>query len=154
MPAEQFFLDLLESGLNDSSNRLYLPTMVKNSTSPVLEPLSIISGNKDLGQQTIPSIDVTVDLQLSDVGLAGLSNVEMPVANIQVSGPNVSFLAEFSKLPGLPPQLTLSGSMQVSNEQDGTLSGRSASPSSTPACRGPRRSPARMRLQFKSLCNR
>ncbi len=123
VPSDQFFIDLIETGLNDPSSRIYLPTMVQRSTDPVLEPLTIISGTKDLGQQTIPQIDVQVDVQLTNVGLAGLSNAQVTPDNVQIDGDLVTFLAQFSRLPNLPQQLTLSGAIQLSNQQDGTLAG-------------------------------
>jgi hypothetical protein len=97
--------------------------MVQRSTDPVLEPLTIISGTKDLGQQTIPQIDVQVDVQLTNVGLAGLSNAQVTPDNVQIDGDLVTFLAQFSLWPNLPKQLTLSGAIQLSNQQDGTLAG-------------------------------
>ncbi|VAW70653.1 hypothetical protein MNBD_GAMMA09-3632 [hydrothermal vent metagenome] len=120
-------IELLILYLTTPSSNFYLSKLIQQSSSPVLEPLSI--DNISLGNQSILGVKLSLKLQNAEV--AGLSSIQIKETagkpDIQVNGNRVTFEAQHPNTQsppiGVPPILTINSGFIVTPESGPEITG-------------------------------
>ncbi|MEV4921444.1 hypothetical protein [Streptomyces roseoverticillatus] len=93
-PLEVYLFDRVRASLNDTGSGFYPPTVVKSSSDPKLDPLSI--DTIDLGDQQV--LGVPVNFKLNDVTVSGISDVLIPVEDAALVSEGVDATLRFGRI--------------------------------------------------------
>ncbi|MCF3102101.1 hypothetical protein IPZ58_10945 [Streptomyces roseoverticillatus] len=93
-PLEVYLFDRVRASLNDTGSGFYPPTVVKSSSDPKLDPLSI--DTIDLGDHQV--MGVSVNFKLNDVAVSGISDVLIPVEDASLVAEGVDATLRFGRI--------------------------------------------------------
>jgi len=102
-PVDEYYFDRIRAALNNPSGPYYVPTVVRSSTGPVLEPFQ--PGTIDLPDMTLPPPLDTVTLTqvtLETVKIVGLSNALIPSDQMSLDSGVLSAKATMNALSNPP----------------------------------------------------
>ncbi|WP_274918672.1 hypothetical protein [Streptomyces sp. WZ-12] len=119
-PLGVYLFDRVRASLNDTGSGFYPPTVVRSSTDPVLDPLSIDS--IDLGEQQL--LGQPVHFTLNDVTIGGIADVLIPTEDASLVAEGVDATPRFGRVSGTP--ITIAAAVVVTfvksgDEIDGTM---------------------------------
>ncbi|MFF7019803.1 hypothetical protein ACFY97_02100 [Streptomyces klenkii] len=97
-PLEVYLFDRVRASLNDTGSGFYPPTVVRSSSDPRLDPLSIDS--IDLGDQQV--MGVSINFKLNHVTVSGISDVLIPVEDAALVAEGVDATLRFGRISQTP----------------------------------------------------
>ncbi|GGZ39823.1 hypothetical protein GCM10010387_37730 [Streptomyces inusitatus] len=97
-PVEVYLFDRVRASLNDPDSGFYPPTVVRSSSDPALDPLSI--DTIDLGEHQV--MGVPVDFTLNEVTIRGISDVLVPAEDAALVAEGVDATLRFGRISQTP----------------------------------------------------
>ncbi|GLF93258.1 hypothetical protein [Streptomyces yaizuensis] len=127
-PLEVYLLDRVRASVNDTDSGFYPPTVVRSSSDPRLDPLSI--DTIDLGDQQV--MGVPVNFTLNDVTISGIADVLVPAEDAALVAEGVDATLRFGRISRTP--ITIAASVVATfvksgDHLDGTMTTTAQQPS-------------------------
>ncbi|MFI9202911.1 hypothetical protein [Streptomyces sp. NPDC053048] len=118
-PLEVYLFDRVRASLNDTGSGFYPPTVVRSTSDPKLDPLSI--DTIDLGDHQV--MGVSVNFTLNDVTINGIADVLIPVEDASLVAEGVDATLRFGRISQSPITITASvvATFKSGDHIDGTM---------------------------------